>query len=183
MRFIWALIIAMANLGKNGISALWNFGDQCWRTAWSWIPGGSSGGATPQPLDLPSQEVFEVDRSFAEGQRRATDLMANENAARQIKIYASAKPDDRYAIDLSRLEPAQQEWLTRLSMDEKAMRTLSETYESKIGMLLAGHDNAVEGIEAPKMKKAKESIPGLVSRMDDFRLKLATREGNHVLAA
>lgn len=178
-----AIAMMVAIMAKDTWTATWKFADGVWRTAWSWLPGGSSVGATPQPLDLPSQEVFDVDRSFAESQQRAADIMANENSARQVKIYASANADDRYAVDLSKLEPTQQEWLTTLSMDEKAMRTLSEAYETKIAMLLAGHDNAVEGIEAPKLKKTKEVIPGLVSRIDDFRIKSASRERNHVFAA
>lgn len=178
MGFFIMLVAALVAMAKGAGKGT----DWCWRNFWGFFGGGGSGGATPQPLDLPSQEVFEVDRSLAEGQQRAADIMANENAARQIRMYSSAKPDERYAIDLSKLEPDQQDWLTGLSFSEKSMKTLSETPESKIMMLLSGHD-VVPGIAAPKMEKVKEVIPGLASRMEDFRLKLATREGNHILAA
>lgn len=101
----------------------------------------------------------------------------------QIKLFAGAKPDDRFAIDLSLLEPAHQEWLSGLSTSDRAMRSLSEAPESKILMLLGGHDGAVEGLNAPKNEKPKDTIPGLVSRMSDFRSRLPARESDHVLAA
>ncbi|WP_027489213.1 hypothetical protein [Allorhizobium undicola] len=174
-----ALVMAMANLAKGA----WNALDWSWRTAWSLRPfGGSSGSATPQPLDLPSKDVVEVDRSLEESHQRSADILANTSQAMQIKLFASAKPDDRFTIDLSLLEPGQQEWLSGLSTNERAMRSLSEAPDSKIMMLLGGHDGAVEGLDAPKNEKPKDVIPGLVLRMDDFRNRLS-RESDHVLVA
>ncbi|MCZ7890412.1 hypothetical protein O9X99_01860 [Agrobacterium salinitolerans] len=179
MRFLQALLMAMANLAKGA----WNALDWSWRTAWSLWPFGSSGGsATPQPLDLPSKEVFEIDRSIEESHQRAADGLSNSGPAMQVKLFAGAKADDRFMTDLSLLEPAHQEWLSALSTNEKAMRVLSEATESKILMLLSGHDGAVEGLVAPKNEKTRETIPGLVTRMDEFRNRLS-RESDHVLAA
>ncbi len=184
MRLLIAIVLAAANFAKAAGSGFLHGLDWSWRNFCGLFGfGGGGGSATPGPLDLPSEEVYEIDRSLAEGQQRAADEIANASPARQIKMYASARPDDRYSIDLSKLEPAQQEWLLGLSSDEKAMRSLSEAYENRITMLLHGHDGAVPGIDAPSMKKPKEVIPGLVSRMEDFRLKLAASEGNNVLAA
>lgn len=174
-----AMQVAMYICQLTGKSLDWT-----WRNFWGLFGfGGSGGSATPGPLDLPSKDLFDVDRSIEEGHQRAADTLANASPAMQVKLYACARPDDRYSIDLSKLEPTQQDWLLGLSSDEKAMRALSEAPESKIAMLIGGHDGAVQGVDAPKMEKPKEMIPGLVSRMEDFRLKLASREGNHVLAA
>ena len=182
MRFLMALRMAMANVAKGSVAGLWNVADKCWQTAWSWLPGGCGGSATPRPLDLPSKEVFEVDRTLEEGHQRSADILANASPAMQIKLFAGAKPDDRFMVDLSLLEPAHQEWLSGLSTNDKAMRSLSEAPESKILMLLGGHDGAVEGLDAPKIEKTRETIPGLVTRMDEFRNRLS-RESDHVLAA
>ncbi|KQS90997.1 hypothetical protein ASG42_10900 [Rhizobium sp. Leaf391] len=184
MRLLQAILMAMANLAKGSLTTAWNVLDWSWRTAWSlWPFGGSGGSATPQPLDLPSKEVFEIDRSLEEGHQRSAELLANDGPARQVKLYALAKADDRFGIDLSMLKPDQQDWLIGLSANEKAMRSLSETSESKILMLLGGHEGIVPGIEAPKADKPKDVIPGLVSRIDDFRMRSAPRESDHVLAA
>ncbi|WP_062584602.1 hypothetical protein [Rhizobium sp. Leaf311] len=183
MRFLMALIMAMANLAKGSVVGLWNVADKCWQTAWSWLPGGGGGSATPRPLDLPSKDVFEIDRSLEEGHQRSADILANTSQAMQIKLFAAAKPDDRFMTDLSLLEPGQQEWLAALSTNERAMRSISEAPESKILMLLGGHDGAVDGLDAPKNEKPKASIPGLVTRMSDFRNRLPARESDHVLAA
>ncbi len=183
MRFLWALIMAMANLAKGGLTTAWNFADGCWRMAWSWLPGGGGGRATPQPLDLPSKDVFEIDRSLEESHHRAADGLSSSGPAAQIKLFSAAKPNDRFTIDLSLLEPGQQEWLSCLSINECAMRSLSEAPESKILMLLGGHDGAVEGLDAPKNEKPRNAIPGLVSRIENFRNRLPARESDHVLAA
>lgn len=183
MRFLMALLMAMANLAKGGVSGLWNFADKCWQTAWSWLPGGGGGSATPQPLDLPSREVFEIDRSIEESHQRAADGLSNSGPAMQIKLFAAAKSDNRFGIDLSLLDSGQQEWLSAISTNERSMRALSEAPESKILMLLGGHDGAVEGISAPENERPKDVIPRLVSRIDDFRMRSASRESNRVLAA
>ncbi|NKL74070.1 hypothetical protein GFM09_33540 [Rhizobium leguminosarum bv. viciae] len=183
MRFLWALIMAMANLAKGGLTTAWNIADKCWQTAWSWLPRGGGGSATPQPLDLPSKEVFEVDRSIEECHQRAADGLSTSGPAMQVKLFAGAKADDRFMTDLSLLKPAHQEWLSALSTNERAMRSLSEAPESKILMLLGGHDGAVEGLVSPKSEKPKNVLPGLVSRMSDFRNRLPARESDHVLAA
>lgn len=175
-RFFIALAMYVAQL--TGKALEWT-----WRNFWGLFGGGSGGSATPGPLDLPSKEVFEVDRSIEEGHQRAADTLANLSPAMQIKLFAAAKPDDRFGIDLSLLDSAQQEWLSGLSTNEKSMRALSEASQSNIAMLLAGHDGIVPGLDAPKNEKARETVPGLVTRMDDFRLRLAARESDHVLAA
>lgn len=178
-----AVVMAMANFAKGTLTSAWNFLDWSWRTAWSWLPGGGGGSATPQPLDLPSKDVYEVDRSIEESHQRTADVLAAASPAMQIKLFASAKPDDRFMVDLSLLEPTHQEWLSSLSTNDRAMRSLSEAPESKILMLLGGHDGAVEGLVSPKNEKPKNIIPGLVSRMSDFRNRLPARESDHVLAA
>jgi len=184
MRLLMAIAMAILNLAKGTGSAAIHGLDWTWRNFLGLFGlGGGGGSATPQPLDLPSKEVLEVDRTLEEGRQRSADVLANTRPAMQIKLFAGAKPDDRFAIDLSLLEPAQQEWLSTLSLDERAMRVLSEAPESKILMLLGGHDGAVEGLDAPKNGKPKVTIPGLVSRIDDFRLRLVAGESDHVLAA
>lgn len=178
--FFRMIAIAMARALGKGLDGL----DWCCRQFCGLLPGGGgSGSATPGPLDLPSKDLYEIDRSLAESQQRAADVMANDGPARQIKLYASAKPDDRFGIDLSTLEPNHQDWLIGLSTNEKAMRSLSEASDNKILMLLGGHDGMVPGIDAPKTEKPRDVIPGLVSRMEDFRMKLSSREEDHVLAA
>lgn len=180
MRLLQAILMAMLKLAEGGLKGA----DWCWRNFLGLFGiGGGGGSATPGPLDLPSKEVFEIDRTIEEGHQKAADTMATFSPAMQIKLFAAAKPDDRFSVDLSLLDPAQQEWLSALSTNEKSMRSLADTPESKIAMLLAGHDGIVPGIDAPKNEKPKAVIPGLVSRIDDFRLRLATRESDHVLAA
>ncbi len=178
--FFMAILMAMANLAKGGLNAM----GCCWRTFCGlFLGGGGGGGATPGPLDLPSKDLYEIDRSIEEGHQRAADTLSNASAAMQIKLFAAAKPDERFSIDLSQLEPSHQEWLSGLSTNDKAMRSLSDAPQSKIAMLLSGHDGIIPGLDAPKNEKARETIPGLVTRMDDFRLRLAARESDHVLAA
>lgn len=183
MRLLQAILMTMWNLAKGtGNAAIYGL-DWTWRNFWGLFGFGGGGSATPGPLDLPLKEAFEVDRSIEEGHQRAADTLANASPARQVKLYACARPDDRFSIDLSKLEPDHQDWLISLSSDERAMRALSEAPESKIAMLLGGHDGAVPGLDAPKMEKPKEMIPGLVSRIEDFRMKPAARESDHILAA
>lgn len=184
MRILMAIIMAAVNFAKATGNGLLQGLDWSWRNFWGLFGfGGSGGSATPGPLDLPSKEVFEVDRSIEEGHQMAADTLANASPALQVKLYASAKANDRFSIDLSKLEPYHQDWLIGLSSDEKAMRALSEAPESKIAMLLNGHDGIVPGLDAPKAEKAKEIIPGLSERILDFRLINSARDRNHVLAA
>jgi len=178
MRFLQAILMAMLKLAEGGLMVM----DWCWRNFWG-LFGGGGGSATPQPLDLPSKDVFEVDRSLEESHQRAANTLSNSSAAMQIKLYASAKADDRYSIDLSKLEPTQQDWLIGLSTNDRAMRLLSAASDSKITMLLTGHDGIIEGIDSPKPEKPRAVLPGLVSRIDDFRLKSSSRERDHILAA
>lgn len=177
MRIFAVIAMAIANLFKLGGQAL----DWTWRQFCSLFPGGGGGSATPGALDLPSREEHEVERGFAEGQQKAHDSLASAGPARQAKLYAEAKPDERYTVDLSKLQEAHRDWLIGLS--DREMRALAEAPESKISMLLGGHDGAVPGFDAPKAEKPRPEMLGLVSRMSDFRSRLSAREENNVLAA
>lgn len=183
MRLLQAILMAMWTLTKaTGSAAIYGL-DWTWRNFWGLFGGGGGGSATPGPLDLPNKDVYEIDRSIEASHQRAADTLSNTSPAMQVRLFAAAKPDDRFSIDLSLLDPAKQEWLTGLSTNDKAMRSLSEASESKILMLLGGHDGAVTGLDSPKHEKPREVAPGIVSRMEDFRRRSAARESDHILAA
>lgn len=176
MRILAMIAMAIGNLFRLGGQAL----DWTWKQFCSLLPGGG-GSAQPGTLDLPSKDEHEVERGFAESQQRAHDALANAGPARQVKLYAESKSDDRYTVDLSMLQEPQRDWLIGLS--DREMKALAEAPESKITMLLGGHDGAVLGLDAPKVDKPRAEDPGLVARISDFRTRLAAREGDHVLAA
>lgn len=168
--FFIALARAMANLAKPGITALWNFGDACWRTAWSLIPG-SGGSRTvmpPKKLDLPDiDEAHEV-KFAAEDQQRAADLMLS-SPARVVQAWARASKSERDTIPLTKLSTDQIDWLEVRLTDDQIKLLANEKSEFKVEAALAGQDGVIFGLPSVPTRKKKSGLD-LTDRIADFRM-------------
>ena len=170
MRFIWAIIMAMASLGKNGLVGLWNIGDACWRTAWSWLPGGGGGGTVmpPKQLDLPDIDEAYDAKSAAADQQRAADYMLS-SPARRVQAWAQASKEARATIPLTKLTDDQIDWLEVRLSDDQLKILAAEKSEFKIEAALAGQEGAIPGVTSvPTVKK--KSGPDLTDRIQEFRM-------------
>ena len=167
--FFMALIMFMANLGKNGISALWNFGDAVWRTAWSWLPGSGGSGITAQPkkLDLPDAQTAHDAKFEAEDQQRAADYILS-SPARTVMAWAGASKDQRDKIPLTKLTTDQIDWLEVRLSDEQIKILAAEKSEFKIEAALAGQEGAIIGVPSVPSPK-KNSGLDLTDRIAEFR--------------
>lgn len=170
MRFFWALIQAMTNLAKPGLTALWNFGDACWRTACSWIPGSGGSGTVmpPKTLDLPDVDEAHEVKAAAEDQQRAAALMLS-SPARVVQAWARSSKTERDTIPLTKLTDDQVDWLEVRLTDDQIRILAAEKSEFKVEAALAGHEGAIFGV--PSVPTAgKKSGPDLTDRIHDFRL-------------
>lgn len=178
--FIRALIMTMANLGKNGLVGLWHIGDACWRTAWSWLPGGS-GTATvmpPKTLDLPDVgEAHEV-KAAAEDQQIAADLMLS-SPPRVALAWARASKSERDTIPLTRLTTDQIDWLEVRLSDDQLKILASEKSEFRVAAALAGQEGAIFGVPSVPSPK-KKSGPNLSDRIAEFRANGIERPPSYV---
>lgn len=92
MRLLMAIAMAMLNLAKGTGSAAIHGLDWTWRNFLGLFGlGGGGGSATPQPLDLPSKEVFEVDRTLEEGHQRSADILANTKPGYANQAFRGCK--------------------------------------------------------------------------------------------
>lgn len=170
MRFLWALIQAMANLAKPGLTALWNFGDACWRAAWSWLPGSGGSGTVmpPKKLDLPDVEEVHEAKFAAEDQQRAADLMLS-SPARTVQAWARASKSERDTIPLTKLTDDQIDWLEVRLTDDQIKLLAAEKSEFNVEAALAGQDGAIFGVPSVPTTKRK-SGPDLTDRIQEFRM-------------
>jgi len=170
MRFFWALIQAIANLAKPGLTALWNFGDAAWRTACSFIPFGGGSGTVmpPKKLDLPDiNEAHEV-KDVAQDQQIAADLMLS-SPARVVQAWARASKSERDTIPLTKLSTDQIDWLEVRLSDDQIKILAAEKSEFKIEAALNGQEGAVFGVPSvPTVRK--KSGPNLSDRIAEFRM-------------
>ncbi|TAX58903.1 hypothetical protein ELI02_02055 [Rhizobium leguminosarum] len=173
MRFLKALLMAMANLAvstaKGAWSATWQFADGCWRMAWSWLPGGGGGGtAMPrEKLDLPDVDEAHETKEAAADQQRAADYMLS-SPERVALAWARATKDERDSIPLTKLTDDQIDWLEVRLSDDQIKILASEKSEFKVSAALAGQEDAIPGVPSVPLKKRK-SGPDLTDRISEFR--------------
>lgn len=178
--FIRAIIMMMAAAGKNGISALWNFGDAAWRTAWSWLPGGGGGTVMPpKKLDLPDIEEAHEVKFAAEDQQRAADLMLS-SPARCVQAWARASKEERATIPLTKLTTDQIDWLEVRLSDDQLKILAAEKSEFKVAAALAGQDGAIFGVPSVPSAKRKSGLD-LTDRIADFRMNGIERPPTYAL--
>lgn len=167
--FIRAIVMMMVNLGKNGLSALWNFADAVWRTAWSWLPGSGGTGTVmpPKKLDLPDVQDAHDAKFAAEDQQRAADFMLS-SPARCVQAWAQASKEARATIPLTKLTDDQIDWLEVRLSDDQLKILAAEKSEFKIEAALNGQEGAILGVPSVPTAKRK-SDPHLADRIAAFR--------------
>jgi hypothetical protein len=170
MRFLWAMIMAMANFAKDGVVGLWNFADRCWQTAWSWLPGGGGGGTVmpPKALDLPDVDEAKYVQDRASDQQKAADYILS-SPERVVMAWAQASPEHRDTIPLTRLTPDQIDWLEVHLTDDQIKILASEKSERKVAEALAGREDVISGLPSVGEIKNRKSDPVLADRIAAFR--------------
>lgn len=173
MRFLKALLMAMANLAintaKGAWSASWQFIDGCWRMAWSCLP--SVGGGTampPKTLDLPDVDEAHEAKEAAATQQKAADYMLS-SPERVALAWARATKDERDTIPLAKLTEEQIDWLEVRLTDDQLKILASEKSEFRVAAALAGQEDAIPGVPSVPGKKRK-SGPDITNRISDFRM-------------
>lgn len=169
MRFLQALLMAMANLAKGTLTSAWNFLDWSWRTAWSWLPGGGGGGTVmpPRKLDLPDADDAREAKEQAAGQQRAADYLLS-SPERVALAWARASKEERDSIPLTKLTDDQIDWLEVRLTDDQIKILAAERSEYKVAAALAGQEDAILGVPSVPVRKRK-SGPDLSGRIMDFR--------------
>ena len=169
MRFLFALIMAAASFAKGTVVGLWNAADYCWRTAWSWLPGGGGGTVMPPAkLDLPDVDEAHDAQEAAEMQQRVSDYLLS-TPERVAQAWAQASPDRRDTIPLSLLTPDQVDWLEVHLSDEQLKIIAAEKSERKIAEALAGREDVIFGVPSVGQIKKKKSDPLIADRIAAFR--------------
>lgn len=170
MRFLWALIMAMANFAKGGVVGLWNVADYCWRTAWSWLPGGGGSGTVmpPAKLDLPDADEARYVKDQAADQQKAADYILS-SPERVAMAWAQASPENRDVIPLTRLTPDQIDWLEVHLTDDQLKIIASEKSERKVAEALAGREDVIFGVPSVGQNKKRKSDPFIADRIAAFR--------------
>ncbi len=169
MRFLQALLMAMANFAKGTLTGAWNFLDWSWRAAWSWLPGGGGCGTAmpPKKLDLPDVDEAHDAKEAAANQQRAADYMLS-SPERVVQAWARASKAERDTIPLSKLTTDQIDWLEVRLNDAQIAILAAEKSEFKISAALAGQEDAIPGVPSVPLKKRKPG-PDLSGRIADFR--------------
>lgn len=173
MKFLKALLMAMANLAvdtaKGAWSATWQFIDGCWRIAWSWLPGGGGGGTAmpPKTLDLPDVDEAHEAKEAAATQQKAADYMLS-SPERVALAWARASKDERDTIPLSMLSTDQIDWLEVRLTDDQIKILATEKSEFRVAAALAGQEDAIPGLPSVPRPR-KKSGPDLSGRIADFR--------------
>lgn len=158
MRFLMALIMAIANMGKG----LWQGVEWCWRTGCGLLGlGGSPTVMPPTQLDLPETDEIEIVRDMARGQQRAIDS-TRSTPARKVRAWAAALPEQRDTIPLSALTDDQIDWLEVRLTDEQLKLLAAEKSEHKINAALAGIEDAILGVPSvPSRSMKKKCRPSI----------------------
>ncbi|MBY5684808.1 hypothetical protein HFO32_22050 [Rhizobium leguminosarum] len=168
MRFLWALIMAMANFAKGPLTAAWSAADWCWRTAWSWVPGGGGSGTVmpAKHIDLPDADIAVEAKAEAQDQQRAADYILS-SPERVAMAWARSTPAERDTIPLTKLTDDQIDWLeVRLTDDQLKILALEKS-EYKVAAALAGQEGAIIGV--PSVPRQKKSGPDISGRIMNFR--------------
>lgn len=170
MRFLQALLMAMANLAKGTLTSAWNFLDWSWRAAWSWLPGGGGGGTAmpPKTLDLPDVDEAHEAKEAAINQQQAADYMLS-SPERVALAWARATKDERDSIPLTKLSTDQIDWLEVRLTDDQIKILAGEKSEFRVAAALAGQEDAIPGVPSVPRPK-KKSGPDLTDRISDFRM-------------
>lgn len=151
MRFLWAIIMALANLGKG----IWNSAEWCWRNGWGLLGFGPTPTVMPpQKLYLPDTDEIEIVREMARGQQRAVDAMLS-TPARRVQAWAAALPEQRDTIPLRGLTDDQIDWLEVRLTDEELTLLAAEKSEHKVNAALAGIEDAIPGVPSVPSPGAK----------------------------
>ncbi|KPF43031.1 hypothetical protein [Rhizobium sp. AAP43] len=158
MRFLMAIVMAMANLAKG----LWNGAEWCWRNSWGLLGfGGSPTVMPPKQLDLPDTDEVEIVRDTVRNQQRAIDAMLS-TPARKVQAWAAALPEQRDTIPLSGLTDDQIDWLEIRLTDEQLEILAAEKSEHKVNAALAGIEDAILGVPSvPSHSMKKKSRPSI----------------------
>lgn len=168
MRFLWAILMALANMGKG----LWNAADWCWRTGWGLLGFGPSPTVMPpQHLDLPNTNDLDLVRDMARGQQKAVNAMLL-TPARKVQAWAAALPEQRDTIPLKGLTDDQIDWLEVRLTDEELKLLAAEKSEHKVNAALAGIEDAILGVPSvpsPTAKKKSGPKIDISNRIHDFR--------------
>lgn len=168
MRFLMALIMAIANLGKG----LWQGVEWCWRTGWGLLGfGGSPTVMPPTQLDLPETDEIEIVRDMARDQQRVIDATLS-TPARKVQAWAAALPEQRDTIPLKGLTDDQVDWLEVRLTDAELKILAAEKSEHKVNAALAGIEDAIPGVPSvPSPKNKKKSGPkiDISDRIHRFR--------------
>lgn len=169
MRFLMALIMAIANMGKG----LWHGVKWCWRTGCGLFGlGGSPTVMPPKQLDLPDTDEIDIVRDMARGRQRAVDAMLS-TPARRVQAWAAALPEQRDTIPLRGLTEDQVDWLEVRLTDDELMLLAAEKSEHKINAALAGIEDAIQGVRSvpsPRPKKKYGPKIDISNRINRFRL-------------
>lgn len=179
--FFRAIVMMMANLAKNGLTAIWNVADACWRIAWSWLPGSGSSGTVmpPKKLDLPDAQDAHDAKFAAEDQQRAADYMLS-SPARTVQAWAGASKEQRDTIPLTKLTTDQIDWLEVRLSDDQLKILASEKSEYKIEAALAGQEGAIFGVPSVPVVKKKSGLD-LTDRIQEFRMNGIERPSVYAL--
>ncbi|MFL0693394.1 MAG: hypothetical protein ACJLUP_15255 [Agrobacterium tumefaciens] len=166
MRFLMALMMAIANIGKGFLNGI----EWCWRTGWGLLGfGGSPTVMPPQKIEIPDTDEVEIVRDMARGQQRAVDAMLS-TPARCVQAWAAALPEQRDTIPLRGLTEDQIDWLEVRLTDNELKLLADEKSEHKINAALAGIEDAIHGVRSvpspgPKTKSGpKIDISGRVHK-------------------
>lgn len=179
MRFLMAIVMAMANLAKG----LWNGAEWCWRNGWGLLGfGGSPTVMPPEQLDLPDNGEVEIARDMARGQQRAVDARLS-TPARKVQAWAAALPEQRDTIPLRGLTDDQIDWLEVRLTDEQLKILASEKSEHKINAALAGIEDAIPGVPSvPSPIATKKNGPriDISDRIHAFRFGDTEHQPRHL---
>lgn len=167
MRFLYAILMAMAALAKGGLQLAW--------TPFQWcldrLGGGGGGPAAPRSmLDLPDAEEAKDAKAEARDQQRVADIML-DHPATQVKMWLGATALQRESIPLSKLSPEQQVWLQMLP--EEKHQLLLDAPDRKIFDALTGKEGAIPGVLSYGIEP--ERVGPLTERISSFRNQAAER--------
>lgn len=179
MRFLMALIMAIANIGKGFLNGV----EWCWRTGWGLLGfGGSPTVMPPQKIDIPDTDEIEIVRDMARGQQRAVDAMLS-TPARCVQAWAAALPEQRDTIPLKGLTTDQIDWLEVRLTDDQLKLLATEKSEHKINAALAGIEHAIPGVPSvpsPVMKKKSGPKIDITDRIHRFRFADAEHQARQL---
>ena len=169
MRFLLAIIAALAHMTGQGLT--W-----CWNTFLSVMPGGRSGPAAPRPLEkiLPDADDVKDVKAEVINRHRAVEALADDPLV-QIRRFIQAHEHQRESIPLTRLSTEQQIWLADRSEEE--LQLMNDAPARKLFDALTGKEDAIPGVTSFGIKKGK---PGpLTDRVMLFRNGNVDRQSMH----